>query len=312
MKYFVFVVLIQGIIYGFHRKPNFDIALRGRCGGRSIKMAKQSSGRQQGDDFSSPVGQSGRSRGKRDNFNDNFENRGAPRAKTVLKKERWRNQPAQATNEDYDDEGISGRSAGVTGSPQTSKKRGRKPGSQPRMYDPSDPWQALQMQLDSPLGRAGGAKSVGKVPRRNVPDELECPHFDVCSGCSIQGSFNDTPVVRKARAFFKSQGLDLGVRVGAHKAWRTRVRLAVAPMSKWGGLKIGLYEGAFCAFFCLQLTGDTAESLPVNGGTFSATCNSVICPADSTHMSQTQAPFCSPLFSLTSFLSSLRQPTRIT
>ena len=32
--------------------------------------------------------------------------------------------------------------------------------------------------------------------QKNIPDELKCIHFESCSGCSLRGKFDDSPVIR--------------------------------------------------------------------------------------------------------------------
>ena len=105
----------------------------------------------------------------------------------------------------------------------------------------TDPWKVLIRKLDT----TKAPKSVvGKVidKQTEVIDELKCPHFGTCSGCSINGGFLDTPIVRRSKSFFQSQDVNLKVHLSNITEWRTTVKLAVQPMSRWGGLKFGLYK----------------------------------------------------------------------
>ncbi len=88
----------------------------------------------------------------------------------------------------------------------------------------------------------------GKIERKNpiddTVDELQCVHFGVCSGCSIRGNFTTaTPILARARKFFSNNDVTMRTHMQNcldRVVWRTQVKLAVQPMSKWGGLKFGL------------------------------------------------------------------------
>lgn len=105
----------------------------------------------------------------------------------------------------------------------------------------TDPWKVLIKKLDT---TKSAKESFGKVEKVLIkgPDELQCRHFDTCAGCSMQGNFSLAPTVQRARLFFASESVALKVHTGQHLAWRTHVKLAVQPLSRWGGLRFGLYR----------------------------------------------------------------------
>lgn len=76
-------------------------------------------------------------------------------------------------------------------------------------------------------------------------DELQCEHFGSCSGCFFRSGFTETPLMEDARVFFRTvaryDNFTLALATDIH-GWRTQAKLAVAPLSKWGGCQIGLYE----------------------------------------------------------------------
>jgi len=77
----------------------------------------------------------------------------------------------------------------------------------------------------------------------DTPDQLQCKHFGTCAGCTIKGNFADAPVVKRATNFFSTEDIKLNVHsIPTALQWRTHVKLAVQPMSRWGGIKIGLYK----------------------------------------------------------------------
>jgi hypothetical protein len=122
----------------------------------------------------------------------------------------------------------------------------------------SDPWKILIEKLDK---TKKSKSSVGKVENKSEDaqiDELKCPHFGVCSGCTINGNFQEASTVKLSRLFFKQieqiQSLSsitsksspsnnnasfYNFHVSAITQWRTSVKLAVQASSRWGGLKIG-------------------------------------------------------------------------
>ena len=107
----------------------------------------------------------------------------------------------------------------------------------------SDPWKVLITKLDSTKGDPSSfGKKVMATKMDNTVDQLQCRHFGACSGCTIKGNFTDAPVVKQARLFFASESMNLNVHIGDPHEWRTHVKLAVQPQSRWGGLKIGLYK----------------------------------------------------------------------
>ena len=110
----------------------------------------------------------------------------------------------------------------------------------------SDPWKVLVRKLDASksntkYGKTEVANNKAMIDK-NTPDEMQCSHFSVCSGCSIRGNFELTNIVNRAKMFFQSENIPMEVHLGDHQGWRTHVKLAVQPMSRWGGLKIGLYK----------------------------------------------------------------------
>ena len=112
----------------------------------------------------------------------------------------------------------------------------------------SDPWKVLIKKLDTSSSRSSSSPSI-KVTSSDssniITDELKCPHFGVCSGCTINGNFTDASIVRRATNFFKTQcdtEIPLKIHLSNPIHWRTNVKLAVQAVSRWGGLKIGLYK----------------------------------------------------------------------
>lgn len=76
-------------------------------------------------------------------------------------------------------------------------------------------------------------------------DLLQCTHFGSCSGCFFRAGFTETPLMEDARIFFRTQArydnFTIALASDIH-GWRTQAKLAIAPVSKWGGCKLGLYE----------------------------------------------------------------------
>ena len=104
----------------------------------------------------------------------------------------------------------------------------------------SDPWKVLVTKLSTEKSRTGASKV--KSTQGVMVDELKCRHFETCSGCSMRGNFTEAPIVKRARLFFKAEDVEFPIRLGNHSEWRTHAKLAVQPLSRWGGLKIGLYK----------------------------------------------------------------------
>jgi tRNA/tmRNA/rRNA uracil-C5-methylase (TrmA/RlmC/RlmD family) len=102
-------------------------------------------------------------------------------------------------------------------------------------------WKVLVTKLDS---TKAAKERFGKVEKLVVrgPDELQCPHFGVCAGCSLQGNFTSAPTVLRASQYFMTEDVKMKVHIGDPFAWRTHIKLAVQPLSRWGGLKMGLYK----------------------------------------------------------------------
>ena len=110
--------------------------------------------------------------------------------------------------------------------------------------DSSDPWNILVHKLESTKApRNSMFKSTQSQHQNNfTKDELQCPHFGVCSGCSIKGDFTDIPTVHKAKQFFQSENIQLPIHISDHWKWRTHVKLAARQLSRWGGIKFGLFK----------------------------------------------------------------------
>jgi hypothetical protein len=107
-----------------------------------------------------------------------------------------------------------------------------------------DPWKVLIKKLDTTKSAKDkfGKAMAPIAASGNVPDELKCRHFQTCSGCTLMGNFTDAPIIRRAKTFFQSEGVRFPVHLSNHTQWRTHVKLAVQPLSRWGGLKFGLYR----------------------------------------------------------------------
>ena len=106
---------------------------------------------------------------------------------------------------------------------------------------PTDPWKVLIKKLDS---TKAPKNIVGKIENQEYPivDELKCPHFGECSGCTIKGKFIESPIIRRSKLFFQRENIPVNIHIGNITQWRTNVKLAVQPSSRWGGIKIGLYK----------------------------------------------------------------------
>ena len=138
---------------------------------------------------------------------------------------------------------------------------GRKPAATSPVQNDNNPWKVLIKKLDS---TKSSKQTFGKIDTTimkasttiTTPDVLQCKHFGVCAGCTIKGNFTMAPIITKATNFFNSENVKLNIhynnKISAgnktiqvdnwHWQWRTHVKLAVQPLSKWGGLKIGLYK----------------------------------------------------------------------
>eukprot|EP00884_Botryococcus_braunii_P006108 jgi/Botrbrau1/15499/Bobra.43_2s0116.1 len=76
----------------------------------------------------------------------------------------------------------------------------------------------------------------------NLRTDLDCPHFDYCSGCSLQNIDVGPQILARARDFFSNHGVpDLATDVGQVHAWRLRARVAVRHHPDMG-LCMGLFE----------------------------------------------------------------------
>jgi len=136
----------------------------------------------------------------------------------------------------------------------------RKPAATAPVQNDKDPWKVLIKKLDS---TKSSKQKFGKLDTAILksatvatPDILQCKHFGVCAGCTIKGNFTMAPIITKATNFFNSENVKLNIHYNNkitagnntlqvdnwYWQWRTHVKLAVQPLSKWGGLKIGLYK----------------------------------------------------------------------
>ncbi|KAI7844501.1 hypothetical protein COHA_001860 [Chlorella ohadii] len=72
--------------------------------------------------------------------------------------------------------------------------------------------------------------------------QLECPHFDSCSGCTLDKQLERPPVLEDAERFFEETGLvHFKLHTGRSQRWRRRARLAVRQ-GPGGEPAIGLFE----------------------------------------------------------------------
>ena len=166
-------------------------------------------------------------------------------------KDRHRRRPPVVEEPDYFSDSRSSSSSSSGSSTRTSSSSsssGTSSGGRgsskfaPEQKQSTDPWKILVKKLDT---TKGAKEKFGKVIIKKVDDtvdELQCIHFDTCAGCSMKGNFSDAPIVKRARSFFASENLKFPTTLGNHTAWRTHVKLAVRPLSRWGGLKIGLFR----------------------------------------------------------------------
>lgn len=70
---------------------------------------------------------------------------------------------------------------------------------------------------------------------------INCPHFNLCSGCSLNCSLDLLPQFQEAQIFFKSYGYSLPLlRHGTSTEWRLRAKLAVRGTIDEP--RIGLYK----------------------------------------------------------------------
>jgi tRNA/tmRNA/rRNA uracil-C5-methylase (TrmA/RlmC/RlmD family) len=105
----------------------------------------------------------------------------------------------------------------------------------------NEKWDVLLQKLHR---QKGTVEPFGKIkPNQGKEvDELKCIHFDECSGCSTKGNFTDTPTMVRARNVMRAHDVPFSIQIGNVTQWRTLAKIAVQPMSKWGGLKFGLYK----------------------------------------------------------------------
>lgn len=72
--------------------------------------------------------------------------------------------------------------------------------------------------------------------------QLECPHFDNCSGCMLERQLEQPPVLADAERFFAETGMaHFKLHSGRSHRWRRRARLAVRR-GPGGEPAIGLFE----------------------------------------------------------------------
>lgn len=106
-------------------------------------------------------------------------------------------------------------------------------------------WSHLKEALNSKpsakdkFGKVGSQKSFHDDGGQDL---LECKHFEVCSGCVARANFDKIDLAIRAQRFFQTQNVELQLHMGNFTEWRTHAKLAVQPLSKWGGLKFGLFR----------------------------------------------------------------------
>jgi 23S rRNA (uracil1939-C5)-methyltransferase len=105
---------------------------------------------------------------------------------------------------------------------------------------PEGSWKIVLHKLDN--NQRASAVIAKPSTNTTVIDELQCRHFSVCSGCTVNSEFSSSPVMKSARDFFSSLNVDFPIHIANFSGWRTHAKLAVQPMSKWGGLKFGLFR----------------------------------------------------------------------
>jgi 23S rRNA (uracil1939-C5)-methyltransferase len=78
---------------------------------------------------------------------------------------------------------------------------------------------------------------------------FRCPHYPYCPSCVYTSSVKElttTPIMKRAKLFMKSLDIPFNIEIPSPSSslihWRNVVKLAVQPMSKWGGLQFGLYK----------------------------------------------------------------------
>ncbi len=79
-------------------------------------------------------------------------------------------------------------------------------------------------------------------PQRAFPDELGCPHFQSCSGCTLNHGLATPPALQSASEYFRQQGLGYQLDAGSQHYWRYRARLAVQPGPPGGRPVVGLFR----------------------------------------------------------------------
>lgn len=70
---------------------------------------------------------------------------------------------------------------------------------------------------------------------------IHCPHFPICSGCTLSEHVNAPPILNEMRSFFQARGLsNLPIHAGAAEGWRCRAKLAVRGSAQ--SPIVGLYQ----------------------------------------------------------------------
>lgn len=78
--------------------------------------------------------------------------------------------------------------------------------------------------------------------KKNEKQEIDCIHFESCSGCIHQHQVDQLSLFEEARVFFKQRHIELPPLIaGPAKGWRHRAKLVVAPANR-GHVVIGLYR----------------------------------------------------------------------
>lgn len=87
------------------------------------------------------------------------------------------------------------------------------------------------------------------LPPAGSSQQLDCRHFQTCSGCTLEADLCSPPILEEARSYFVTEcGLpSLQLTAGPAHQWRHRARLAVRA-SHSGQPLVGLFaEGSHTA-----------------------------------------------------------------
>jgi len=75
---------------------------------------------------------------------------------------------------------------------------------------------------------------------KNPPKLIQCSHFSLCSGCSINEFVDTPPVLKDVERFFGSKGIQVHLHSGNATGWRYRAKLAIRGTATQP--VIGLFE----------------------------------------------------------------------